>query len=84
MWQLGGMLLERHPEPPSPQSTGDTSTSPAKRKVVKGNVIIAQAASEEEVLAELRKDCYATDGVWDLDRVEIRPFESLFRMGKGM
>lgn len=80
LWQLGGMLLEAHPKVPSDASAAELRGTWRK---VKGNVIIAQASSMEEVMNELRKDCYATDGVWDLDRAEIRPFESLFRKSKG-
>lgn len=34
-----------------------------------GSVMIAVAESKEEVLEKLRKDIYATSGVWNMDEV---------------
>lgn len=36
---------------------------------IQGSVIIALAASKEEVLAELKKDIYSESGVWDWNKV---------------
>ncbi|MCJ1289759.1 hypothetical protein MMC34_001292 [Xylographa carneopallida] len=42
---------------------------------IKGSVMLARAASAEEVLAQLQEDVYAAE-VWDLDRVQIIPFKT--------
>ena len=36
---------------------------------INGSVMMAVADSKEEVLEELRKDIYATSGVWDVEKV---------------
>jgi hypothetical protein len=44
-----------------------------EQKAFNGSCIVARAASKEEVLAEIRKDIYATEGVWNLDKIIIHP-----------
>jgi uncharacterized protein len=36
-----------------------------------GSSMMAHAATKEEVLEMLKKDIYATSGVWDLDKVRF-------------
>jgi hypothetical protein len=40
--------------------------------------MIAHDATKEEVLAEIKKDIYATTGVWDLEKIQIYPFKAAF------
>ena len=44
---------------------------------IKGSVMLAVAASAEEVLAQLREDVYAAE-VWDLEKVQIIPVSFFF------
>lgn len=46
-------------------------TQPEETKMVTGNAIIAVAESKEQVLIELAKDVYATEGVWDMEKVSV-------------
>lgn len=55
-WLLGGMMLD------------EKDLTNGMKKVV-GNVIIARAGSREELLEALRNDVYASDGVWDMEKV---------------
>ncbi|MCJ1476671.1 hypothetical protein MMC13_005339 [Lambiella insularis] len=57
-WTFGGAMLEDH--------------SASQPPPIKGSVMLATASSSEEVLAQLRKDVYATE-VWDLENVQIIP-----------
>lgn len=41
-------------------------------KQFNGSCLVAKASSKEEVLGELRKDIYAQEGVWNLEKVLIR------------
>ena len=41
-----------------------------------GSVMIAIASNKEDILNVLRKDVYAEEGAWDLDKVQIWPFRS--------
>lgn len=50
------MMLKEHP-------------SATVGKKVTGNVIIAQAASEAELVELLKKDVYAKVGIWNMDKV---------------
>lgn len=36
-----------------------------------GSTVVAWASSKEEVLEILKKDIYATEGVWDLEKVSF-------------
>ena len=49
---------------------------------IKGSVMLARAASAEEVLAQLQEDVYAAE-VWDLDRVQIIPVSGFLFFGFG-
>ena len=44
---------------------------------MRGSVMLALAASEEEVWAQIREDVYAREGVWDLERVQVWPVSFL-------
>jgi hypothetical protein len=46
-----------------------------------GSVLVAVAATKEEVLERLSKDIYTTSGVWDIEKVQIWPFKSAVRTG---
>lgn len=48
-----------------------------------GSVMIAHAATKEEVIERLKKDIYTTSGVWDWDKVQIYPFKSAVRTALG-
>ena len=50
---------------------------------IKGSVMLATAASSEEVMEQLRKDVYAK-GVWDLEKVEIIPVSGYIFEGEGL
>ncbi|PGH27757.1 hypothetical protein AJ80_00545 [Polytolypa hystricis UAMH7299] len=57
-WKMGGATLD---EPPA-------EGSPLK---FNGSFIVAHAATKEEALEEIKKDVYATSGVWDLDNGDL-------------
>ncbi|KAI0536324.1 hypothetical protein GGR58DRAFT_398225 [Xylaria digitata] len=44
-----------------------------------GSSLVCVASSKEEILELLRKDIYATSGVWDLDNAQIWPAKFAFR-----
>jgi len=46
-----------------------------------GSALIAVAETKEDVLEKLRKDIYATSGVWDVENAQIWPFKSALRTG---
>jgi hypothetical protein len=46
-----------------------------------GSALIAVAETKEEVIEKLKKDIYATSGVWDVDNAQIWPFKSALRSG---
>lgn len=53
-------------------STGATAAAVPKEgeaKQFNGSCLVAKASSKEEVLEELRKDIYAQEGVWNLEKV---------------
>lgn len=55
---------------------GATVTRPpveGQAKTFNGSCIVAHAATKEEVLDEIKKDIYATTGVWNLDDIIIQP-----------
>ncbi|USP76666.1 hypothetical protein yc1106_03940 [Curvularia clavata] len=68
LWLWGGAMLE---EPIQP---GDTN--PPK---MKGSACLIGAKTKEEVIERLKKDVYVTEGVWNLDEVQIIPFKSALR-----
>jgi uncharacterized protein len=41
------------------------------QKQFNGSCVVAKAKSKEEVLGELRKDIYAREGVWNLEKVRL-------------
>lgn len=55
-WSLGGALLNE------PAQEG-------KALDIKGSAMLANAATKEEVIEELKKDIYSTGGVWNWDEV---------------
>ena len=57
---MGGAVLNAVPESEDP-TTWDFA----------GSTIVRTAGSKEEVIADLRKDIYATSGVWDVDKVSL-------------
>ena len=57
-----------------PVKPGDTN--PPK---MKGSACLIGAASREEVVERLKKDVYVTEGVWNMDEVQIIPFKSALR-----
>ncbi|KAH7330546.1 hypothetical protein BKA65DRAFT_554518 [Rhexocercosporidium sp. MPI-PUGE-AT-0058] len=65
-WLWGGPFLQ---EPPK-------SNEPLKAL---GSSLLAWGRSKDEVLAELRKDIYTTNEVWDWEKVQIFPFKSTLR-----
>jgi hypothetical protein len=44
-----------------------------------GSAMIALAASKEEVMEVLRRDIYALEDAWDMEKVQIWPFRSTVR-----
>jgi hypothetical protein len=44
-----------------------------EQKPFNGSCIVAHAQSREEVLDEIKKDVYATSGVWNLEGIIIHP-----------
>lgn len=50
-------------------ATLDEPITEGKGPKINGSVMLALAESKEEVLAELKKDVYAKEGVWDESKV---------------
>jgi len=65
-WKMGGAYLEDLPKD-------------GEGLKIQGSVMVALAASKDEVLAELKKDVYSESGVWDWNKVQIYPFKCAFR-----
>lgn len=65
---LGGAMLGSHP-------TGDGTPD------MKGSVLLYKAESEEEVRNLIENDDYVKGDVWDLEKLQIIPFRSVFRTG---
>ncbi len=59
MASLGAMLDEQPREGETPK--------------MKGSVLVAVAESREEALQFVKEDVYSTQGVWDLEKVQIYP-----------
>jgi hypothetical protein len=55
-WVFGGAMLDNVPQEGSPLE-------------IRGSVMLAVASSKEEVLEKIKKDVYAAEGVWDMDKV---------------
>ncbi|OAQ61557.1 dimeric alpha-beta barrel [Pochonia chlamydosporia 170] len=67
-WKMGGALLNEVP-----------TDSNAANFDFFGSTLVCKAESKEAVLEQLKKDIYATSGVWDLEKVQIYPFICAFR-----
>ncbi|KAF4634282.1 hypothetical protein G7Y89_g3828 [Cudoniella acicularis] len=67
-WHLGGSEMFY-------ESMG---TDPSK---LRGNLLTSSDVSKEEVWKALKADVYAKEGVWDIEKSEIIPFNSFFRGG---
>ena len=67
--RMGGALIHSVPKSDDP-TTWDFA----------GSTIVMKASSREEVLEELKKDVYATSGVWDMEKV--RKPASAHRLGR--
>ncbi|KAL5604948.1 hypothetical protein FOVSG1_005095 [Fusarium oxysporum f. sp. vasinfectum] len=52
-----------------------------QEKAIDGSCIVANAPSREEVMEEIRKDIYATSGVWNFEKITILPIMTAFRKG---
>ncbi|KAF2491111.1 hypothetical protein BU16DRAFT_530677 [Lophium mytilinum] len=46
---------------------------------MKGSAMLCVATTQEEVLERLRRDIYVTEGVWDLEKIQVIPFKSAVR-----
>lgn len=57
------------------------ATDPSKPLDFTGSALITVAATREDVIAELKRDPYSLEDVWDWDRVTIVPFKCAFRKG---
>jgi len=66
-WKMGGALLEEVPAEGAPLK-------------IEGSCMVALASSKDEVLEMLKKDIYATSGVWDFSKIQIYPFKCAFRV----
>ncbi|PNS20010.1 hypothetical protein CAC42_1457 [Sphaceloma murrayae] len=64
-WVFGGATLN------APASEGKLD--------IDGSCMLGVADTKEEILARLKKDVYATSGVWDIDNVQIIPFKCAIR-----
>ncbi|KAH6641769.1 hypothetical protein F5144DRAFT_600370 [Chaetomium tenue] len=71
LYQMGGAVLN---EPP-------TSDDPSTFSFA-GSTIIILASSREEIKEELRKDVYASSGVWDVENAQMWPLLCAFRNQK--
>jgi len=67
-WKMGGALLSEVPQDDEPSSL---------RFV--GSTLIVTAASKEDIVAQLERDVYAKNGVWDLEKVQMWPLKTAFR-----
>ncbi|KAH7325783.1 hypothetical protein B0I35DRAFT_421173 [Stachybotrys elegans] len=67
-WKMGGALLNSVPKDDEADSLD-----------FMGSTLVCISTSKEEVLEQLKKDIYATSGVWDMDKVQIYPFKCAFR-----
>lgn len=64
--------------------TGATVSEPpveGQQKQFNGSCIVAKAKSRDEVLEELRKDIYAKEEVWNLDKVSLTGEHGHLRVG---
>ncbi|KAL8835368.1 MAG: hypothetical protein Q9170_003357 [Blastenia crenularia] len=59
-WRLGGAILR-------------DVQRPGESLDICGSVMIARAESREDVVKALRQDIYCSQGIWDLEKVQIHP-----------
>ncbi|KEF55597.1 uncharacterized protein A1O9_08347 [Exophiala aquamarina CBS 119918] len=50
-------------------ATAAAAPKEGEDKQFNGSCLVAKASSKEEVLEELRKDIYAQEGVWNVEKV---------------
>lgn len=58
------------------ECTGATVDYPPvgdEKRAFNGSCVVARASTKEEVLEEIKKDVYATAGVWNVDKVVMHP-----------
>ncbi|KAI0442432.1 hypothetical protein F4803DRAFT_551157 [Xylaria telfairii] len=66
--KTGGAILNEKPE-----------SDDASKFSFYGSTLVCVASSKEEILDVLKKDIYATSGVWDLDNAQIWAAKFAFR-----
>ncbi|KAG7133428.1 Xenovulene A biosynthesis cluster protein asL2 like [Verticillium longisporum] len=64
-FQMGGAMLRAQPQ--------------EQELDISGSIVVARAATAEEVLTVLKEDIYARTGVWDLKNVQVYPFKCVYR-----
>ncbi|EXV02488.1 YCII-related domain protein [Metarhizium robertsii] len=67
-WKMGGALLN---EVPADDNAANFDFF--------GSTVVCKGESKEAVLEQLKKDVYATSGVWDVEKIQIYPFICAFR-----
>jgi len=55
-------------------ATLDSPPQEGQGLAINGSVMMALASSKEEVLERVKTDVYATNGVWDMDKVCLTNF----------
>ncbi|KHN93884.1 Dimeric alpha-beta barrel [Metarhizium album ARSEF 1941] len=93
-WKMGGTSLPfagRNPEPTTCPAKYSYSCAvgallndvPADDNPANfdffGSTVVCKGESKEAVLELLKKDIYATSGVWDVEKIQIYPFICAFR-----
>ncbi|KAI0405986.1 hypothetical protein F4802DRAFT_127562 [Xylaria palmicola] len=66
--KTGGAILNEKPE-----------GTDASKFSFYGSTLVCVGSSRDEVLELLKRDIYATSGVWDLEKVQIWPVKTAFR-----
>lgn len=56
-----------------PGATLDEHPAEGDRPRMNGSVMLATAASKEEVIETLKDDIYYKSGVWDWEKIQIHP-----------
>lgn len=64
-----GLVSVVDPEGETIGATLSEPPAPGQPKKFNGSCIVAHAASETEVLDEIKKDIYYKNGIWNLDKV---------------
>ncbi|RDW65529.1 hypothetical protein BP5796_10221 [Coleophoma crateriformis] len=65
-WKMGGAYLEDIPKG-------------GEGMKILGSCMVAVASSKDEVIAQLKKDIYAENDVWDFEKIQIFPYKCAFR-----